>query len=123
MADEIIILEGNGEGDRYSYVFYYPIPANKRIEIGGSGSGNFPVYSPAPSDPTSVLYQVLTQDERNALDAGEAGLFYGRTTINPAQTPAQQLQSLQDTYAAKGPVLLAEYEARFKYIGQRFDGP
>ena len=119
MASEIIVMErGNGS---FSMYFLYAIPAASRIEIGGVGvTSQYPVLTPSSGLPTA-LSLVLSQTEKDALDAGEAVLVSKQIAI-PDDTPDAKVLSLaQGVYAANASQALADYTHRFKYIGRRFD--
>ena len=119
MASEIIIGErGNGS---VTVHLLYAIPANKRIEIGGTGTtGKYPVISPTSGFPDHVL-DVLTQGEKDALDAGEAYLKSKSLNVIEGTTDAQLLTYVRQLYANNAAEALEDYEHRFQYIGRRFD--
>ena len=119
MANEIIALErSNGS---QSFAFLYLIPESERIEIGGAGSGlGYPVPTPAP-EAGSVLCSVLSQVEKDALDAGEAVMLSKTLAIPAGTTDAQFLVLVRQVYAANAAKALATYQNRYKFIGRRFD--
>ena len=118
MANEIIVMErSNG---KYSFHFMYPIPVADRIEIGGTGTtGAYPVLTPAPTEGTLSL--VLTQAEKDAMDAGEAVLKAQTLPIPDGATDAEVLAIARGAYEDFAPGALADYKRRYKYIGRRFD--
>ena len=119
MANEIIALEKNG--NTQTFAFLYAIPPEQRIEIGGVGTtGQYPVMSPTLGIDT-VLLLVLTQAEKDALDAGEAVIRNKSFAIPPGSTDAQVLGWAQQVYANETAPALAEYQERYQYIGRRFD--
>ena len=121
MANEIIVLErGNG---RYSFDLLYAIPVNDRIEIGGSGTtGQLVVMTPS-SDLAAETALVLTQAEKDALDAGEQVCISKYIAIPEGSTDAEVLALAQGVYAANAAAALDDYRRRYKYIGRRFDKP
>jgi len=118
MADEIIVLERSGQ--QQSFAFYYSIPAAIRIEVGGAGSGVYPVMTPTGSL-GDMLLSVLTQDEKDDLDAGAAAVFTKSFMLDPATPEPQLLAYAREMYAAEQAVVLADYQSRYSRIGQRFD--
>ncbi len=120
MANEIIVMErGNG---RYSFYFLYPISVANRIEIGGTGTtGQFPVLTPTSGLPDEVNL-VLTQAEKDAIDAGESVCLSKQIAILDGSTDAEVLAAAQGVYQANAAEALTDYTRRFKYIGRRFDG-
>lgn len=119
MANEIIVLERNGQQQQFA--FYYPIPAENRIEIGGeSTTGQYPVLSPT-SGMSATLLLVLTQPEKDALDAGEAAVVLRSYDIAVGTPPAQVLTYARQMYLAEAPALLAEYLRKFEFVGLRYD--
>jgi hypothetical protein len=119
VANEIIVMErGNGA---YSFYFFYAIPVASRIEVGGTGTtGQYPVLTPTSGLPDAVNL-VLTQGEKDALDAGEAVLLAKNIAIPDGSNDAEVLALARGVYAANAATALADYTRRFKYIGRRFD--
>ena len=119
MANEIIVMErGNGA---FSMYFLYAIPANARIEIGGTGTtGQYPVLTPSDGLPIAVQL-VLTQAEKDSLDAGESVAKQLSLNIPDGYSDAQVLAAAQQTYSGNAPIALEEYTHRYKYIGRRFN--
>jgi len=119
MAGEIIIGERrNGE---FSCHFLYSIPANDRIEIGGYGTtGEYPVLTPTSGMDATVL-AVLTQAEKDALDAGESVLLNVALPIPEDATDQEVLALMRDYYSGQAQDQLDKYTHRYKYIGRRFD--
>ena len=114
MANEIVALER--DGGRYRLAFLYPIASP--VKVGGSNV--VPTPWPDTDPPDAILDRVLTQGEKDALNAGTA-LVHFQTTREGGKTGASLLAHTRAIYAKLAPVVAARYAARYEHAGKRFD--
>ena len=111
MANEIVVLEGNGQGD-YQLALLFPIAVPK--QIGGTNV----VPTPAPEAGT-VLDLCLTTPEKAALNAGTLAVGFISIHKDPALSGAALTARLQEVYVAALAEFQAAYTARYQFVGTR----
>ncbi len=116
MANEILVLEGNGERD-YALLFLYPIAAPAQVTPPGGSATNV-VPTPSSLLP-SVAVPLLSTPEKAALDAGTAAFEVVNFTAAEGLSGAELIARAQDLYTRRAQAAAARYEARYRYIGTR----
>ena len=115
MANELAILEGDGKS-RYGVLFYFPIPDNIRVTVGGSNV----VVTPS-SELSEIAALVVTQAEKVELDLGKAVFRVHHYSLGPAMTDAEFIDKMRLDYAAEETEVLARYQDAYRYVGERHD--
>jgi hypothetical protein len=118
MADEILVLEGDGNGTRYELLMLFPISTPK--QVGGQNV----IPTPVERDDANVAlypFTLLTQAERDALDAGTS--YYVRRQFGkiPGLTNPQLVALAQAMYASIADEIETAYVNRYAHIGVRID--
>lgn len=125
MANEITVLESYDGGSNYNVLFIYPIATPVQI-------GNVNVIpTPSTSLPSGAATQVLTNTEKNALDAGTTAFEVVQFQKDGTATPAQMLTRVKEIYGIKKTNYLAAYDAKYKVqlnggtatVGSRYTYP
>lgn len=109
MANEITVLQGDG-GERYSFVFGFPIASPK--QIGGSNI----VVTPS-ADLPAIAATVFAQADKDALDAGTAAFEVASMSRDPSLTLADFKAAVQGYYARRQAAFNAAYASKYEYAG------
>lgn len=111
MAQEIVALEENG--GEISALFLIPITTPK--QVGGVNV----IPTPSAGLP-AIAAAVLTQGEKDALDAGTS-LFEIRSFRRQGISGAALLAKVQAVYALAAAEANAAYNTRYALAGSRYD--
>ena len=120
MADEILILEGDG-GFHYDLLLIFPIASPAQIGIPPANV----VPTPTSVDGVSVLSATaaasLSQAERDAFDAGTSAFRVVSFPKNPNFNNPQLLVAVRAEYAAQLARFTRWYDQTYLHSGARFD--
>lgn len=111
MANEMTVLSGNGRGI-YDVLFIFTIAAPKQIagvNIVETPSSTLPKYAP----------EILTQAEKDALDAGTTAFDVIQFQKQSGLTGAQLTAQLREIFLAAETQFNADYNARHLHLATR----
>ena len=113
MANEILVLEGDGEIN-VSLLFLFPILTP--IQVNATN------VIPTPASGLPALAQsILDAGEKSSLDAGTTVFEVVSMRVTSARTNLELLAQAQALYVDRNANYLSKYALRYKHSGKRLD--